>query len=502
MSRQKKITSVVIALIAWTVLGALLGAAGGYVVYVRQPAVFQSEGAIQIAVVSQTAAPRTTEPSMDGSDAESGNGLSNGTDLITSTAVLTKAASQGRLGRLTGIANNKPNEVAEEIRASLQVLPGQPDALGTVFRVRFNGATPSATQKVIQAVLEASVESLSEVDNSANWEEAVQLLTETRQQIEAKLSSLKEQRSKSAPLGRVLVDGEMITVAAQNHRRLRTEFEQLQRLRDVLTQKIRRVQSMLENGAPMDVIMASLDIPIMPVVVKSEPAKESPAAQKNDNDEQKRQLAARIAKEREIQRAMQPLIEERDKLLEKLGRRHPTVMAKQTKIDDLQAKLDQLPPLNLTAVQPTTPTVEPDPQKDEQQEEDATDIGAKVLSSFRSLQAEKRKVDEQYNLVSAQLDEAAIEFGKEEQLALEWSELNEEISAQLQLRDQTIARLGQLSSRPPFPTVRAAILRAPSGGVQVAPELHPLLIRGAQIGLVVGLVLVGLLYLSSLAGSE
>ncbi|MDF1843665.1 MAG: hypothetical protein P1U77_19685, partial [Rubripirellula sp.] len=56
MVKQKEITSLLITFFSWTSLGILVGAGGGYVVYVRQPAEFQSVGVLQIATLDGASA--------------------------------------------------------------------------------------------------------------------------------------------------------------------------------------------------------------------------------------------------------------------------------------------------------------------------------------------------------------------------------------------------------------------------------------------------------------
>jgi hypothetical protein len=496
MMKPKKIASALIALIAWTLLGTLLGAAGGYVVYVRQPAVFQAEGALQIATVSPIAGTAT------GEEVDAGK-------LISSTAVLSKAASQGRLGRLPGMTGRNPQDVAEAIQTSgdLQVIAEDPDALGTVFRVQFRGATPSASQQIVQSVMQATVESLTEVDNTANWNESIQILTDVRQQIDQTVADLRRNIAQLPASSDVAtVEEELVSVVSEKYQRLRADADQLQNLKNALNQKLRHVESMIQNGASTSAILAGLDIPVMPAVTQRQPASGGQAATNEQDAEQQRQLAERMKVEREIQSAMRPLQQELDKLLEKFGAQHPTVAFKQKQIDELQAKLDQLPPLNAALGSPRAPTDVASPSSDdvaiELQQDQGSDAAQKVMASLRALRSEKQQVEQAFEELASQLEQAAAEYAEQQNSQAERVRLNRELESQNQLLEQAATRLQELSSRPPFPKVRAAVLRAPGLGVQVEPQLKPLLVRGIQIGAVVGLVLVSLLYLTSLATSE
>ncbi|MDG2221518.1 MAG: hypothetical protein P8L85_09070 [Rubripirellula sp.] len=507
MVKQNKIASLLITLFSWTSLGILVGAGGGYVVYVRQPAEFQSVGVIQIAALSGAAAVGDSGTGDLGAgevEVPAEQNL-NGADLITSRAVLSKAASRGRLGRLTGISGRNPEDVALVIQESgkLQVMAGDPGVLGTAYQVQFRGATPRVTQQVVQSVLEATVESLGTVDNSANWSEAVRLLTVVREEIEATLADLKIQLAELPNGGDVVIaDGELISSAAIRFKRLSVDAGNLQGLRNALEQKLRNVKAMIQNGASKDAILASLDVPVAPAVVKQAA---SDPQNRDDAVERERQLAVRLQAEREIMKAMQPLQQEVDSLLKRFGRAHPTVATKLNKIAELQGKLDQLPPL-MGENEPPPTSEQQSSQSDSAAKDNSQDQGSdaakKVLASLRALESEKQQVEQQLEQLVAELDPLAGQVAVQEKNAAARLRLNQAMEAQNELLKQAAVRLTGLPARPSSVQIRAAILRQPGEGIQVAPELQPLLIRGAQIGLVVGLVLVGLLYLTSLASAE
>ncbi len=519
MIKQNKIASLLITLVSWTSLGILVGVGGGYVVYVRQPAEFQSVGVLQIAALSGASAVIDSGVG-DSGVGDSGVGDSgvgdsgapnqqnlNGSDLITSRAVLSKAASRGRLGRLTGISGRNPEDIALVIQESgkLQVMAGDPGVLGTSYQVQFRGATPRVTQQVVQSVLEATVESLTAVDNSANWSEAVRLLTEARVDIEAKLADFKNQLAELPGVDdAVIVDGELISSAGVRFKRLSLDVENLQNLRNALERKLRSVEAMIQNGASKDAILASLDVPVTPVVVK-QGASDSQDSNRDDEMDRERELAKRLDAEREIMKVMQPLQQEVDSLLDRFGRAHPTVAAKLKKIDELQAKLDQLPPLMGETNSPRTSEQQSSQSGSSGQassQDQGSDAAKKVLASLRALKSEKQQVEQQLEQLVAALDPLAGQVAVQQKNAAERLRLNQAMEAQNELLKQAAVRLTGLPARPSSVQIRAAILRQPGEGIQVAPELKPLLIRGAQIGLVVGLVLVGLLYLTSLASAE
>lgn len=497
MSKQKKIASAVIALIAWTVLGALVGAGGGYVVYVRQPAVFQSSGTIQIASVSPDAPLGSSESETSG----------NGVSFIASKPVLSKAAKLGRLGRLAGITGGSPEEVAEAIQNSgnLEVESSTVDELGRTYEVRYRGSTPSAAQQVVQFILEATVQSLTEADNTANWDESLKLLTEARAEIETSIADLETQLNQlGAPDEVAMVDGELVSAVSQQYVRLRSEAYQLQELRNALSQKLRRVETLIQNGASSDAILAALDVPTMPAVVKQTDGRQNTDAA-NDAAERERQLASRLRAERDIKRQMLPLQQELDKMLERFGSQHPTVVFKRSQIEELQEKLDALPPLlGEDESRPIEDGSTKGDQPDEEavSEDEAREVATKIMASLRALRSEKKQVEQDFEQIASELDEAATALAQEENADIERSRLLSQLESEQELLQQAAARLKELSARPPFPAVRAAVLREPDRGQQVAPELNPLLVRGAQIGLVVGLVLVSLLYLTSLATSD
>src|SRR5210317_2140899 len=98
MKKNTNLLATLVALIAWTTMCGLIGFATGYIVYVKQTAIFQSTGTLNVATLAGDQA----GSGLDASDSApvtsiDQNSESDLSSLIASQEVLAKAVTDGNL---------------------------------------------------------------------------------------------------------------------------------------------------------------------------------------------------------------------------------------------------------------------------------------------------------------------------------------------------------------------------------------------------------------------
>ncbi len=524
MDRRKKRSGGVLVPVVSGLLGALVGLGGGYFVFTKRPAMFEASAIVQIARTPTTPADRSEPPETDAtqSGSPSANQLSsesfNAVEaplsevadvideslFILSDAVVSKAVVLGQLDKLPELREGDQSLVGnpEQAAAALRRggnLQAQRTALasnGAIYEVRFRGATPSSCQDVVAAVVAACQQVISQSGSSADWKETIELLGGAAGNVTRRLVELEAQLDELSVSTDVALDGETIVSAQMEQlRRLRNEADQ--RLEELLLveKQLRSAETLIVEGAPAANILASLSQTMSgkPESSGSTPGEKEAAKQAAERQKQL-QLREKLASE--VERELSLLQLELDRLLKTLGSGHPTVQAVRAKMSRVRAPLDDLPPLEPTPSgnrdpKTTSPQNEPKGRSDSQQ----------VSLLLRVLRAQKQRLQEELDKVTAEVDTAAGEVAKQENALNEQSRIRSEIEQEQLFGQQIAARLDQLSAASPVPTNNLTVLIAPGPGVQVAPNIVPHLTTGGIAGLLAGSLLGSLLLLTSAAST-
>ncbi len=492
MVKQKNFAAGLLAVIAWLVIGTLVGLGIGYFSYVKTPAIFEAGATVQINRPNQPVSERT------GDSATVDDSL-----IILSDSVLADATSKGRLAKLPEWPNRNSQQVAQSLATdgNLTVQRATKSSGGEIYEVRFRGATPNSTQQVVDAVLAAAMRSLPQAGDSAQWQESIELLTKARDEVTSRFTQLdRELKQLDIPSGAIKYDETLISAAVAQWKRWQSEADQLQEQLTQLTNNLRRAETMITAGAPVESILTVLGQPIAEPAKSSAPELAAPSAQIIAEMDRKRRLEERARLEQSVQRELEPLQQELDKLLERLGSGHPTVRSVREKMTRVRAKLDDLPPLDSVDQKETNRTAPSPPSPQPPSSDSDDDLAQQVNQLLRALRSEKQLVQDQLDDVSAQLDETAQQLAQQERLLAQEKQLRAEMDRQQQFANQIASRLTNLSVAPPLPEIRLTVLRSATPGVQIAPDLPTHLIRGGSWGAAGGAILSLLLLAAAAAG--
>ena len=513
MKKNSNLLATLVALIAWTTMGGLVGFATGYVVFVKQTAIFQSTGTLNVATLSDQNA-LTKE-----SQASSAADLSA---MITSQEVLAKAATDGNLGRLFGISGKDPDEIAQNIQVSgnLSVSKGLTSDVGTSYQLTYRGLTPSNAQIALTAICDSAVSLLSEGGHADQWNQAVEMLTNVRHEIEERIEKLEQQRTLISPeVTSIKRNGVTISGLSVQFSTLQQQVAELESLRAGLSEKLRHVESLIQEGGSTEAILVSLNVPVTKTPVNVQPLPKPTQSTKQADAERQISIAKRKQAEREIRIKMEPLISELDKLRERYGEKHPKVVFKKSEIEVYQLQIDALGPIPSEQVAPLSnesadpPTandppnstsskqVKPESSQTDDSRKTSSD-GEKVVQALKALKAELENVELEYDEKNQLLQSLASDISQEEMKSREYERLTDAVVTQHQLLQQTVSRLSKLPQHSPFSGRLVTVINQPTPGTQISPVLRPLLQTSIGAGLLAGLGLFVLVFLASLVTND
>ncbi|WP_068142437.1 GumC domain-containing protein [Roseimaritima ulvae] len=483
-----------LTMVAWSVLGLTIGVGGGYFLYVKKPAEFQSVAVLQV----QHQATTDTDDSQ----------------IILSDPVLNRAVSEHRLDRLPSLQapganrnqnNNKKNnpparDVISQLRRhiKLQRRPLAAAAPDAIYEVQCHAASSSDSEAIANAVVSSYVQYLSATDNQTAWKSAIELLQSARNESLERIAELEKQRVPlKLPANASLEAGEVISAEAVRWDRLRSESARFHEEYIQANAQIQRTESLITEGAAADDILAALGMSVdaAPTTAPAADASADASAVKAA-EQQKRILAERAKIRADVERDLVPLNQELDRLLKIVASEHPKVRGVQKRIDKVLERLNDMPPLpkrSPSAGQPKT-------QDTARQETTGPSKGTLVTARLRALRTRRDQLGQQMSDVDAQLKQAAERVSKQKTELQEDARFRREITLEQQLADRATEQLETILRTPPEPATQAAVVSLAEPGVQVTPHLGPHLLIGAAAGVLLGLVLGGLFLLTSAAG--
>jgi uncharacterized protein involved in exopolysaccharide biosynthesis len=475
-------------------LGAAVGCGAGHFVYQRSPQVFESSAVVQIA---------HTPPAADGPGDETrvapSTRSTDATWLLLSDQVLLRAVELGQLDQLPELSGGQggpveqPNPSAAFAlrtgdRLSVQRLP--PTIDGEVYEIRCRGATADSSQQVLSAVVASGQQWIAQNRISDGWRQSMELLREADEKVTTRLREL-EQQLRELPRADdgAIIDKAVVSAAAERLYRLRNQANAMQSERTQLESDLRLAETLIAEGASAASILESLGQPVDRPAAGPNEATASidsppPAMTRQEALARREQLA------REVEKELEPLQRELDRLLKNLGTEHPTVRGVRAEMQKARAKLDGLPPLDPEPVS-TAPAAATTAAKPAVPGDSAA--AQQIALQLRVLRSEKRRLDEQFAALAGEVDHAATETAKQEAILREQLRIAGEIAQQQVLLEQIANRLDKLNSAEAIPRVDVTVLRSAGAGIQVEPRWETTLAMGGLAGLLCGGAVGGLL---------
>lgn len=472
-------------MVVWLLLGGIIGSGVGYFAFVKQPAAFESEATVLV--------------TRGDSDSGSQTDVTDDSELIIGRPILADAIASRSLNGVpefqgpSGIVLRDPDDKVRALTKSDRLAARQLSVAseGSIYEIRFRGATPSSSKRVLDVLLATCLRSLPRTGDQKLWRESVELLGDSRREVAERIAELESQQSPEEHPEGAIIDQKLVSANVERLRVLRQTSEQLQIELDSIESSLRHAEKMMNENVPIESVLVSLGQPVSTF-------RSAPASDNTDSaTERENRAAERKRVEQSVAKELKPLQDELDKLLERFGPNHPTVRGVRTKIETVRSKLDEISPFD--SVEPAI-AVDPNPVSDP--EEDSAKKRIQVDRILTALRAERSQVSESLAETRERLEAITSTTAKEEIAARQRDRIEDELKQQRTLLKQISDRVDQIPASSPFPKIEVTILDSPDEGVQVEPELSRFLLRGGTWGAAGGAALAMLLLLTTIASGN
>ncbi|WP_146520934.1 GumC domain-containing protein [Stieleria varia] len=532
MSAPKTFLSSLLSIVAWGVLGGVVGLGGGYFAFVKKKPRFHASTTIQVSrpggssdvtrptddsvAAGSSQQQASTEAAatvvgLEGSAEGAGEeGVGDDRLLFLSQGVVDLAVSAGELSKLSEI--REAQQVSQKTSASLAAVLSQSgrvridapvaNSMGNVYVVHCFADTPSSSQQMANAIAVGFQKFVTTEGTQTDWQQSIDVMRELLQYPSERLVDLREQLAElDVPTDASLVDGEVMSVAAEQLRQLRPRVESLVSEQGDMRSKSRGVESLINQGASAEIVLTALG----QVSHRRDARDPQQGTRDAELAKAKKAYQEKVAERQkvadEVRRNLVPLQVEKDRLLKQFGAQHPQVKAVDLRMSDVRMKLDLLPPLGpepgVAEPAAASPFRQSDPGEGESKGPDQ-DVSV-VLSALRS---EQRQVDDELKAVRLAAEQAAATVAVQQRVLEEAQRIRKEIATEEALRDQILARLESIPVVAPVAETRVEILQDAMPGEQSDPALSPHLAIGGAMGAVSGLILGCLLVVTSVARAE
>ncbi|WP_182865706.1 polysaccharide biosynthesis tyrosine autokinase [Stieleria mannarensis] len=465
---------------AWlAVVCGIIGAGATYVWMRSQPPAFRSAALVQI---------DAADPPMTGDESEPSRAASLGDEVfvVRSDQILRRAIRQTSLGGVEPFTGMTEAEIATRLSSTpaLVVEPAGDQTSTRVIRIRYDAATPTGSQQVVQGILDAYVGFRQESFQRGD-DEAMARILASRETALKDLQALERQHD--AFLQRtelVFLDGEPQSVHRKIADRFLAQREELMIERAEIESRIRSAEINLEQSDPRTLMLS----------LKAESETASDAINQslsNQLDSLRNELRDRASvRMRETEQT--PLEMERDKLLEKFGRRHPRVREVQTQIDVVSKRIARMEAeedekeamIKKIMTLGGKPDAEIDPQ---------AELRARVELAINGLKQQLESLDRQLESVNTSYAEESAAAKAEIEAIRESERFERDIARQRELYEKILARMDEVSLLSKDRGVAVSVLEHPRAGQAVERPLEKQTLAGGLIGLGTGILLAMLL---------
>ena len=420
----------ILSTLAWIAVGGFVGLGVGLYSYWQRTPVFQSTAQVLIA-----------------KPAESDDlGVDDAT-LVVGLPTVRHAIKEHRLDLLFDQSEGESTTfLASRLtkRGALGAHRVEKTSQGHVYEVSFRTETPGVARQVVEAIIDASQESIENTSEFNSWNESCRILSEVRDQVNQRIDAITEELKQVELQERVVpVDGRPRSSAAVRWEMHQESLDSERELLDSMRKRRRSATQRMAEGATDSDVLRELKHPLSP-----SGQTQSPEAMR-------------------AEKLLDPLESELETALKRYGKRHPTVVAIEKQIDEIRNRYglaEQQALIDAKAARWTS----------------ASD-GLEFLAE-RINQSEQR-IDE----LLSKLDGVAIDLAVQHRLSQRKERLEKALTQELLFRDEALSRLDQLPVAAPFPQTKLTVLRAPGDGVVVAPTATPIIGTSCIAGLLAGL---------------
>lgn len=472
-------------------LGLLAGLAGGYFQYDSSPALFRSTSKIQIV---ESLAKYLPIAQLDGQ--ATSRSLSDEVMVIQSERMLRRAAEVGELGKLPQFEGMSPDNIGLALRGGLDVaLFTQGGTSANVIRVQFDSTSGTASQRVVQAIVDAYAVHLQEQYRNVG-QETIDLIQSARKDLLDKLSKLEEDYTNFKHSTDLIYRDNVVTSihrdnAAAYLAKRQTLILQQAEINGILN----AANKAIEDGQPTEVVLMALKGSSEDITKSLSEARDDTAGEKLQRLQTINSLssAQRMRQERLV-----PLELERQTLARTFGPNHVALQSIDDRIRVVEQTIEEISQSeskSLSAIQEIW---------DEIDEKAANNIGQdggtlledRYRLTMLALRQRLNAVEQQMAVIAEEY-KIEVEAARAESSAeIRSAQLSREISRHQQLYDRIVARLDEVNLMSGGEGLRVYPLDTPKVGYQIAPSLSKSLMLGGFLG---GLVAFGLGFLRQMA---
>ena len=519
--------------LGWCLVGGLSGLAIAFLVFLKTPAVFESDAIVQVrrGEVARSSPSTTSDPSgQSGVQARELSGLHMSDDaaddqfvyhpadtegrkqassesrspapgddfddsvLLGSQKLLAEAIERAGLADLTVLAGGTGatdvNVVAREIQQAgdLKVRQVRRSSQGEVYRITFRAGQPDASQRVVDALLQSANGLYQQPVESGSWQEAIPLLSDVRMQIDQRIDDLlSETHALQVPEDAMLWERDVESQLSLQLQQLNQDLNRIHEEAVWARQQLQLAEVLREKGLASKAVLATLMGRRSNGLPSREETEEPDAG--DQAEERKAWLKKRDKFMKELNAELKPLEDELEQMLTKYAAKHPAIIYQRAQISRLKSRLFELPPDPAEPSEEERPSETPDENRDELDQ----DAETALMSLLKGLHARQAEVELETQTLEEQRTSLISRLARQKVALLRAKELSRELQQQQGLRADLLARLGEIERPPRSRPCSLEILRAAGVGSRIEPQLNQYLLMGGGGGVLVGLLLGGFL---------
>lgn len=463
------------------ITGLALGLGAGYFHFLQTPAEFRSSARVQITESSSRNLP---VEGLQGTGRGGSRSYGDEAEVMKSEHILKRAARLGELSMAPEFSGLSEEQIAGLLSGSkLFVGPSTDKTNSSIFRIQFDSTSPSTSQRVVQAVIDAYALHLQEQYRNIG-QETLELIQTARSDVLEKISKLEDEFNQFKEESELIFrDGKITSIHRDNADRYLSQRQTLMIQKGKLSSVLEAARVAKNENRPTKAVLLAL---------------QDSAANRTDNlAEQISEREVRLIKEsgqirlseRMRQEKLLPLELELQTLRGTVAEGHPAMKVLIERIEVIDATIRQIAKSENELQDRIDKAREIADGKGEE-----IDAEGQLLERLRinayALKQNLDSVNEEIRLVT-QAYQSEMEKAKQEGAAeAKSTQFIREIARQQQLYDRIVARLDEVNLMSESGDLKVFPLDTAKLGYQFAPSMPKSLLMGGFLGcmLAAGLV--------------